>query len=405
MKPLLYSLTKEIHLHFCGKCSIISKNNEEFYVTDYYSTILYLICESCDSEAICKDLEKTFGLGMSDYEVLITNLIDAGFIQEGDGPRSYTGVFGKWYPLTASIEVTSCCNLCCSFCYKAASPFGYSMSFDEFKDLVDKIGIGTRRIHITGGEPFINPEIIKILTYLEDEKYTISLTTNGTLIDPNLIPLLKKVDSILVSLYGYDMSSYCMMTGKKLFNDVISGLKLLIDNGISFSVSYTLTTEDDKDIARILELLDSIGVKVIKFGLPFISGRNMSLHIKPEKEAKLIDYIRMVSERYDDIEVHVWGNETVETIIGDEFVDNGGFPVCGAFYSKICFNEKRNIKPCTTVPDYCSVTYDHLDEIIEGNTPKITILRGPYIDNCGCKIMESLRNIQSSDINRTDIKE
>lgn len=391
MKPLTFSLPDDVHLHFCGNCSILSKEHEESFVTDYYSTILHLVCKSYDLETIFRTLADVFCLDREEFDMLVSNLVNAGFLQEGDGKRNHTGIPGKWYPLSASIEVTARCNLCCTFCYKSADSKGRSMTYGEFRELVDKIGIGTRRIHITGGEPLVNPDIVPMLAYLSDEGYTTSLTTNGTLIDEHLIPLLRGLNSILVSLYGFDAASYLRTTKRDCFDAVIRGLKLLVNGGIEFTVSYTLTSEGEKDILRIFELLDSIGVPEVKFGLPFISGRNTSMYANHDREIELRNIICKVSERFENIKTYIWNEESMDAIVGEEFVDDDGFPLCGAFYSKICFNEERRIKPCTTVPDYCSVAYEHLDGILSGDTPKTTILKqGPHRTNCGCKLIDNL---------------
>lgn len=77
------------------------------------------------------------------------------------------------------------CNFQCSYCGDHnRDNFSPHMSFEVAKNTIDiitsKLSNRRIRIAITGGEPTINPNFVKILEYLEQSNVEVSLTTNGS---------------------------------------------------------------------------------------------------------------------------------------------------------------------------------------------------------------------------------
>jgi hypothetical protein len=66
------------------------------------------------------------------------------------------------------VEITSSCNLRCPMCYASSGPGGHHLSFDECKAAIDRIVQMEGRaeiIQLSGGEPTIHPEFLRILDY------------------------------------------------------------------------------------------------------------------------------------------------------------------------------------------------------------------------------------------------
>jgi hypothetical protein len=71
------------------------------------------------------------------------------------------------------------CNLACEYCVVASSPRARarSLGLERFRRLVDEaIGEGFREIYLTGGEPFLEPDIVAMLEYASDRLPTVVLT-------------------------------------------------------------------------------------------------------------------------------------------------------------------------------------------------------------------------------------
>ena len=80
------------------------------------------------------------------------------------------------------IEITSVCNLKCSFCpqTKRKSEF---MNIDTFRNILDQIKNYTDYIYLhVKGEPFLHPHIDELLDISYEKGFQVNITTNGTLI-------------------------------------------------------------------------------------------------------------------------------------------------------------------------------------------------------------------------------
>lgn len=97
------------------------------------------------------------------------------------------------------------CNFSCSYCADFIHDnYSAHVPFEKMKIFVDKIveRYGTN-IHwsLTGGEPTLNPHFIKLLEYLQDKKYHISVCTNGSRNIDYLLTMFELVDNITYSMH------------------------------------------------------------------------------------------------------------------------------------------------------------------------------------------------------------
>ncbi len=103
------------------------------------------------------------------------------------------------------IELTSSCNLKCSFCQETLRP-PHFMSVEEFSHIIDEIKPYTNYIYLhVKGEPLLSPYLRDILKICKDNNILINLTTNGTLISEKLDILIEyPVHQINISLHSAD---------------------------------------------------------------------------------------------------------------------------------------------------------------------------------------------------------
>ena len=61
------------------------------------------------------------------------------------------------------------CNLRCPFCLEGSKPGDNRISFLTFEDvkplIQESLNLGVEKFSFTGGEPFVNPEMVPILSY------------------------------------------------------------------------------------------------------------------------------------------------------------------------------------------------------------------------------------------------
>jgi cyclic pyranopterin phosphate synthase len=144
--------------------------------------------------------------------------------------------FGR--PLTGlRISVTNDCNLACFYCHKegALTKIERSMTAEEMGEIVElSTEFGVRKIKLTGGEPLLREDIVKIVTAVTVPKVKeISLTTNGTLLAKIAAELADAgLTRVNISLDTLDEATYERITGKRLLGDVLKGIDAALDAGL-----------------------------------------------------------------------------------------------------------------------------------------------------------------------------
>lgn len=97
---------------------------------------------------------------------------------------------------TIFVRLTGC-NLRCPFCdTQYAFDRGKDMSIDDIMEAVNRIGIEGDWVCITGGEPTIQ-NIDPLIKALHDQKYNVSLETNGSSVNTKIF--VERVDFLTIS--------------------------------------------------------------------------------------------------------------------------------------------------------------------------------------------------------------
>lgn len=127
------------------------------------------------------------------------------------------------------VEITSSCNLHCSFCQETRRPPSF-MSVEQFSRCMEQIKPYTDFIYLhVKGEPLLHPQLESILSICQDYEMTVNITTNGTLLKKSLpILLAYPVHQINISIHSAeDNDSINMDT---YFHDVFDSVNILNEN-------------------------------------------------------------------------------------------------------------------------------------------------------------------------------
>jgi radical SAM protein with 4Fe4S-binding SPASM domain len=109
--------------------------------------------------------------------------------------------FKKFY-----IEITSICNLSCSFCPPTERAKGF-ISVEDFTKRLEQIKPHTDYIYFhLKGEPLLHPKIDQLLDISHEHGFKVNITTNGTLLQKNKHKLLSKpaLRQMNFSLHSFD---------------------------------------------------------------------------------------------------------------------------------------------------------------------------------------------------------
>ncbi|MDE5413505.1 radical SAM/SPASM domain-containing protein [Alkalihalobacterium chitinilyticum] len=115
--------------------------------------------------------------------------------------------FKKFY-----LEITSVCNLACSFCPPTERQKQF-LSVDDFSKRLDQIKPHTNYIYLhVKGEPLLHPKIDQLLDISHEKGFKVNITTNGTLLRKakhKIInkPALRQMNFSLHSFDGHEGST------------------------------------------------------------------------------------------------------------------------------------------------------------------------------------------------------
>lgn len=148
---------------------------------------------------------------------------------------------------TYVIHITKECNMECLYCYEKDKTSTYTK--EEVLSFVDNI-VKNRtnnkfNVEFLGGEPLLRFDLIKDVFYHLEENKEIEvgyycITTNGTILDDEIIQFLKKNKKVkfAASMDGNKTANQMRITkdGKNSHDLVLSNLKKLLENDIICSV-------------------------------------------------------------------------------------------------------------------------------------------------------------------------
>jgi MoaA/NifB/PqqE/SkfB family radical SAM enzyme len=169
------------------------------------------------------------------------------YIHEGKLKYFYERCRYNRKPITADIFLTNFCNLDCGYCrYKKTNDY---MDFELFKSVVERLReMGVLGIVLTGGgEPLINPDIGRILQWLDINGVPYGINTNGVVVPEKLIGYHCRW--VKFGVDHVDPGSYWKSKGANVFEQVINNiLKLRRENhNVKIGVQAVIESPDQID--------------------------------------------------------------------------------------------------------------------------------------------------------------
>lgn len=164
---------------------------------------------------------------------------------------------------TLWLNTGTLCNLTCANCYIESSPSNDALVYlthDEaliFYDEIAKDQLGTEQIGITGGEPFMNPDIIGIMESALVRGFECLVLTNA------MRPMMKHAEALLdlnqrfgpklklrVSVDHFNRRMHEEERGPKSWAPMLLGLQWLSNNGFAIDVAGRTRWGEDEATLR-----------------------------------------------------------------------------------------------------------------------------------------------------------
>ena len=199
-----------------------------------------------------------------------------------------------------ALEVTRSCNLFCAHCRGSAAPTSYSgeLTTDECFRLVDQIlEVGNPIIILTGGEPLVRSDVLRIAEYAVSKGLRVVMGTNGTLITEEMAVKLKKVP---ISRLGISLDFPVAELQDEFrgqigaFAAVMVGIANARKAGIEVQINSTITKLNVNYLEELLALALKMGAVAFHPFMLVPTGRGKgleSVELPPEKYEETLHWI------------------------------------------------------------------------------------------------------------------
>ena len=172
-----------------------------------------------------------------------------------------------WFQVAGTI-----CNIECTHCFISCSPRNHSHEMLSLANVEARLAeareIGVREYYFTGGEPFMNRDMLPILrATLRQGPATV--LTNGMLLRKEVCRELRELFDasdysldLRVSLDGFDAESHDAIRGKGVWDRVMIGLRNLAEVGLDPVITVTTAAEGvagAEGRTRFLEIIRGFG--------------------------------------------------------------------------------------------------------------------------------------------------
>ena len=179
------------------------------------------------------------------------------------------------------LSLTNKCNLNCSYCKRTDDNGDTLLTFDEIDRIVNIFSsLGIKKIRLTGGEPLIREDILKIISLCKTQYgiADVAITTNGILLKDMAADLKNAgLDRVNISIDSLKPTSYQDITKANSLPLVLDGIDKALEVGL-MPVKINVVLMKDKNDGEIDDFIH------------FVKDRNV--------EIRFIEYMPMGKEEH-----------------------------------------------------------------------------------------------------------
>ncbi len=205
-------------------------------------------------------------------------------------------------------NVTRRCNLKCVHCYANAKniAFDNELSTSEGKILIDNlVEFGVPVMLFSGGEPLVRKDLPELAAYAVKKGMRAVISTNGTLITPQIARTLKDIglSYVGISLDGMEEINDRFRGVKGAFRLALKGIENCKKAGIKVGLRFTINKSNTGQISEIFNLLEEMDIPRVCFYHLVYAGRGSELvkeDLSHEESRKAVDLIMDLTKQLHD---------------------------------------------------------------------------------------------------------
>ena len=205
-------------------------------------------------------------------------------------------------------NVTRRCNLKCVHCYAHAKniAFDNELSTSEGKTLIDDLAeFGVPVILFSGGEPLVRKDLPELADYAVKKGMRAVISTNGTLITPQIARTLKDIglSYVGISLDGMEEINDRFRGVKGAFRLALKGIENCKKVDIKVGLRFTINKSNTGQISEIFKLLEEMDIPRVCFYHLVYAGRGSELvkeDLSHKESRKAVDLIMDLTKQLHD---------------------------------------------------------------------------------------------------------
>src|SRR5262245_37016783 len=219
------------------------------------------------------------------------------------------------------------CNLRCDYCCVRSSPAAprRALGLDRVQRIArESPPLGVRQFFVTGGEPFLLPDIDQIVTALAAAA-PVTLLTNGMLFQGSRLLALRRLPrsavTLQISLDGPDQVLHDAHRGRGTWQRTMEGIDVARAEGFRVRLAATVASEVDE--SRVRTYLDAKHVEPADRVIRRVALRGFAAKGVALSRADLVPEITLTA---DGVYWHPVGADDDDLLVTTEL-----FPLAGAF--------------------------------------------------------------------------
>ena len=177
------------------------------------------------------------------------------------------------------------------------------MSIDAVKKLNDSFKqMGVKEVHITGGEPLLNKDVFKIISFLHQNGYLVRIQSNGSLIDESIAQKLKQsgANHVLISVDGLTDSHNQFRGNDNSFDLALNAAKICLDKNIFTRINTVVSRSNIGQLKELMLKVNNLNVDQHSF-----------FYLTPMGRGKNIKSLILSLREWKDVQedIFIWANE------------------------------------------------------------------------------------------------
>ena len=194
------------------------------------------------------------------------------------------------------------CNLTCKHCYSDSGPsMNGHIDLDDISHFLQYASnYGFDVLSVSGGEPFLYPDLEELLSIGHSLEYKNIAASNGMLFKSDRSKrALKNLDLVAISIDGEEAFHDEIRNLKGAFNKMVEGIEVVKELGINFGFIHTVTEQSWQKLFWLSEFAFQKGASLLQLHPLELTGRALRefKHLPPSQESLhkvyiLEDYLR-----------------------------------------------------------------------------------------------------------------